>query len=58
MELSDDAFIEAFNKGGAQYVTKLYGGKTSSHRLRASRLRKKGHTIQKFQRGRTKKPDA
>ena len=53
--IPDDAFIEAFNEGGAKRVTERYGGDPTSHRVRAAKLRKRGHDIKKFKSGRPQK---
>lgn len=53
--IPDDAFIEAFNEGGAKRVVDKYGGDPAAHRVRASKLRQRGHEVKKFKSGRPKK---
>ncbi len=55
--IPDDAFIEAFNEGGAKRVVEKYGGNSADHRVRASKLRKRGHSIKKFKSGRPQRGD-
>lgn len=50
-----DAFIEAYNEGGAKRVAELYGGDPATHRVRATKLRNQGHDIKKFKSGRPQK---
>ena len=56
-KITNDEFVEAFNIGGAKGVAEKFGGDPAANRVRASRLRKKGHNIKKFKSGRPQRDD-